>query len=217
MPRLPPRPLPPGPPPELQRRKTVGEYFREYEYYLLKDTDGIEDAKITLESMYTDGLIKEKMFIQDDEHNVLSISIKYLSFELVEFIFQHNYLDEGEIRTVDVQTGRGRTPLMIACEDYGVERDDSIYDETEQIRSRIINLILEKDPLDIQISITDRDHKDFKFYARRNPNILERTKNMLLRLDIGSKKKKSKKSKKQKKPKKLKKPKKSKKSKKYKK
>jgi len=193
-PRPPPRP-PPGPPPgPPPRRRTKEEYFREYQGWLLVGPMGINGAKNTLRSMNRDGLIKEKVFIQDDEHNVLSISIEYLSVELVEFIFQNNYLDEGDMQTVNIQTGKGKTPLMIACQDYGVEQDDRNYDETENIRSEIINLILEKEPLDIQRRITDRDHQDFKFYAELNQNMLEETKNMLIQINTGSKKK-SKKSK----------------------
>ena len=182
---------------EVIRRETIIYYFNEYKNSLeltsisqdlnteeqsVKDRHdyGVELAIVNLIEMETLDIVKEKLLIDGDHHNILSLAIKYLSLELVEYILENNLLGEGnESKSVDARTGRERTPLMVACDEYGSRRGDREYNDVEEKRKSIIELLLRHGPRDTRTDVKDRDNRDFRWYVENTPDFPDDTKRLL--------------------------------------
>lgn len=192
----PPPPPPEEPPPRTEeeitsamqeeiRRETIKYFFNLYKNSLeltslSQNLDEAEQFQRILTEMETLNIVKEKLLIHDDAHNILSLAIKYLSLELVEYILENNLLGEGsQVRSVDARTGRERTPLMVACDDYGSRRGDRDYNDVEEKRKSIIELLLRHRPRDTRTDVKDRDNRDFRWYVENTPDFPDDTKRLL--------------------------------------
>ena len=195
----PPPPPPEEPPPQTEEeREIIKGYFDEYKNSLeltsisqnLNDEEqsvkdrhhfGVRTAKEILSVMRHYRFVKVRLSVEDDHHNILSLAIKYLSLELVEYILENNLLGEGnESKSVDARTGRERTPLMVACDDYGSRRGNEEYNDVEEKRKSIIELLLRHGPQDMEIiDVKDRDDRDFRWYVENTPDFPDDTKRIL--------------------------------------
>ena len=193
-----PRPPPEEPPPQTEEeREIIKGYFNEYKNSLdltsisqnLNDEEqsvkdrhhfGVRTAIEILSLMRRFGFVKVRLPVEDDYHNILSLAIKYLSLELVEYILENNLLGEGnESKSVDARTGRERTPLMVACDDYGSRRGNEDYNDVEEKRKSIIELLLRHRPWDTRTDVKDRDNRDFRWYVENTPDFPDDTKRIL--------------------------------------
>ena len=193
-----PRPPPEEPPPQTEEeREIIKGYFDEYKNSLeltsisqnlddeeqsVKDRHhfGVRTAIEILTLMRRFGFVKVRLSVEDDHHNILSLAIKYLSLELVEYILENNLLGEGnESKSVDARTGRGRTPLMVACDDYGSRRGNEEYNDVEEKRKSIIELLLRHGARDTITDVKDRDNRDFRWYVENTPDFPDDTKRLL--------------------------------------
>ena len=193
-----PRPPPEEPPPQTEEeREIIKGYFDEYKNSLeltsisqnlneeeqsVKDRHyfGVRTAIEILTLMRQFGFVKVRVYVEDDHHNILSLAIKYLSLELVEYILENNLLGGGrENRSVDAKTGRERTPLMVACDDYGSRRGNEVYNDVEEKRKSIIELLLRNRPRDTRTDVKDRDNRDFRWYVENTPDFPDDTKRLL--------------------------------------